>query len=122
MTLDNDKIDEAVLALLLLGRHDDVRAWKGFDWNALSRLHEKGYISDPRGKAKSVVLKKVSSKPSDYWQRCFLKQSNCIAQSRRKFSSCSSGTRRRCPARRAVVEAKNQSRRKTDFFVGKNAT
>jgi hypothetical protein len=56
MTLDNDKIDEAVLALLLLGRHDDVRAWKGFDWNALSRLHEKGFISDPRGKAKSVVF------------------------------------------------------------------
>jgi DNA-binding PadR family transcriptional regulator len=30
--------------------------WKGFDWDALHRLHEKGYITDPRGKAKSVVL------------------------------------------------------------------
>jgi Domain of unknown function (DUF6429) len=36
--------------------HDGVRAWKGFDWDAMQRLHEKGYISDPRGKAKSVVL------------------------------------------------------------------
>lgn len=56
MTLDADKIDETVLALLLLGRHDGARAWKGFDWDAMNRLHEKGYITDPRGKAKSVVF------------------------------------------------------------------
>jgi len=56
MALDNDKIDEAVLALLLLGMHDGTRAWKGFDWDAMNRLHEKGFISDPRGKAKSVVF------------------------------------------------------------------
>jgi hypothetical protein len=56
MTLDVGKIDEAVLALLLLGRVDRARAWKGFDWDALNRLHEKGFISDPRGKAKSVVF------------------------------------------------------------------
>jgi hypothetical protein len=56
MKLDDDKIDEAVLALLLLGRHDGARVWKGFDWDALNRLHEKGFISDPRGKAKSVVF------------------------------------------------------------------
>jgi Domain of unknown function (DUF6429) len=56
MKLDDDKIDEAVLALLLLGRHDGDRAWKGFDWEALNRLYEKGFISDPRGKAKSVVF------------------------------------------------------------------
>lgn len=56
MELDNDKIDDAVLALLLLGLHDGVRAWKGFDWDAMNRLHEKGYISDPRSKAKSVVF------------------------------------------------------------------
>jgi hypothetical protein len=56
MKLDACKIDEAVLALLLLGRHDGARAWKGFDWEAMNRLHEKGFISDPRGKAKSVVF------------------------------------------------------------------
>ena len=33
-----------------------MRAWKGFDWDAMNRLHEKGFISDPRGKAKSVVF------------------------------------------------------------------
>ena len=56
MTLDTDKIDEAVLALLFLTLHDDWRAWKGFDWEALNRLHEKGMIGDPVGKAKSVVF------------------------------------------------------------------
>jgi hypothetical protein len=56
MNLDDDKIDRAVLALLYLGLHDEARAWKGFDWDALSRLHGKGFISNPRGKAKSVVF------------------------------------------------------------------
>ena len=56
MELDSDKIDRAVLALLRLGLHDGYRAWKGFDWDALARLHAKGYISDPVGKAKSVVF------------------------------------------------------------------
>jgi hypothetical protein len=56
MDLDTDKIDDAVLALLVLGLHDGWRAWKGFDWDAMDRLHDKGYISDPKGKAKSVVF------------------------------------------------------------------
>jgi hypothetical protein len=55
-TGDPDKIDEAVLALLLLGRHEDMRLWKGHDWGALDRLHQKGYISNPASKAKSVVF------------------------------------------------------------------
>ena len=56
MTLDNDEIDRAIVALLYLGLHDVDRAWKGFDWEAMNRLHEKGFISDPRGKAKSVAF------------------------------------------------------------------
>jgi hypothetical protein len=56
MSIDNDRIDDVVLALLHLGLHDKCRAWKGFDWDAMNRLHEKGYISDPVGKAKSVVF------------------------------------------------------------------
>jgi len=55
--IDPDKIDEATLALLLLGLHDaHSSVWKSFDWGALDRLHAKGMISDPRSKAKSVVL------------------------------------------------------------------
>ena len=56
MDIDTDRIDEAVLALLYLGLHDDHRAWKGFDWDALDRLHKKGSISNPASKAKSVVF------------------------------------------------------------------
>lgn len=56
VVLDTDRIDDAVLALLVLGLHGGFRAWKGFDWEALSRLHEKGMISDPVGKVKSVAF------------------------------------------------------------------
>ncbi len=53
---DLDRIDEAVLALLAQGLHDGARAWKTFDWDALDRLHAKGLISNPVGRAKSVVF------------------------------------------------------------------
>jgi hypothetical protein len=56
MDIDRDHIDDAVLALLFLGRHDGMRTWKSFDWAAMERLHTKGLISDPVGKAKSVVF------------------------------------------------------------------
>ncbi|EJB07692.1 hypothetical protein Rleg9DRAFT_6710 [Rhizobium leguminosarum bv. trifolii WSM597] len=56
MEMDEDKIDDAVLALLWLTLHDGDRAWKGFDWDAMDRLYQKGLIANPAGKAKSVVL------------------------------------------------------------------
>jgi hypothetical protein len=56
MDVDTDKIDEAVLALLVLTLHDGDRAWKGHDWDAMNRLYRKGMIGNPVGKAKSVVL------------------------------------------------------------------
>ena len=56
MQIDEQKIDEAVLALLYLTLHEGDRAWKSFDWDAMNRLHEKGFISNPVGKAKSVAL------------------------------------------------------------------
>ena len=56
MEIDENRVDDAVLALLRLTLHDGQRAWKGYDWDALGRLHRKGLIWDPVGKAKSVVL------------------------------------------------------------------
>jgi hypothetical protein len=56
MKLDTEKIDRVVLALLHLGLHDDFRAWKSFDWDAMDRLHKKGFISNPVGKTKSVAF------------------------------------------------------------------
>lgn len=65
MRLDFEKIDRAVLALLYLGLHEDRRTWKGFDWDAMNRLHQKGYISDPVGKAKSVVFTEEGLRESE---------------------------------------------------------
>jgi hypothetical protein len=56
MDYKRDKIDDAVLVLLYLAVHEGARVWKSFEWEAMKRLHQKGSISDPRGKAKSVVL------------------------------------------------------------------
>jgi hypothetical protein len=61
MNYDEDKIDEYTLALLYLVVHErqegtGARAWKGFDWDAMNRLHEKGYITNPIGKAKSIGM------------------------------------------------------------------
>ena len=64
MELDTDKIDQAVLALLSLGRHEGYRVWKGFDWAAMNRLHEKGYITDPVSKAHSVLLTEEGARES----------------------------------------------------------
>jgi hypothetical protein len=63
MEIDREKIDEIVLALLFrnswtekCGKINGFRAWNSLDWDALDRLHEKELISNPKGKAKSVVL------------------------------------------------------------------
>lgn len=58
--MNTEKIDEMVLALMHLTTFKEpngiARSWKGHDWDALNRLHEKGCISNPVGKQKSVVL------------------------------------------------------------------
>lgn len=56
MDIDTEKVDAAVLGLLYLTLHQERRAWKSFDWDAMSRLHAKGLTHDPVNKAKSVAL------------------------------------------------------------------
>ncbi|HSD63262.1 MAG TPA: DUF6429 family protein [Ignavibacteriaceae bacterium] len=59
MDYDEEKLDEVVLALLYLTSFKEkfnYRAWKGYDWDTMNRLYEKGFISDPKRKTKSVVL------------------------------------------------------------------
>jgi hypothetical protein len=80
MDFDTDKIDEAVLALLWLTCHDmtehGARAWKGHDWEVMNRLHEKGYIGDPKSKAKSVTLSPEGlQKSRELFQKLFGKKS-----------------------------------------------
>ena len=56
IAINEDKIDDVALAPLYLTLHDGYRAWKGFDWGVLGRLHDKGMIDNPVGKVKSVVF------------------------------------------------------------------
>ena len=58
--IDQEKLAEVALVILYLGSYSEgngpVRAWKGMDWDLTGLLHEKGWISDPVGKQKSVVM------------------------------------------------------------------
>jgi hypothetical protein len=70
MDYDKEKVDEYTLALLYLVTHEreeefGARAWKGFDWDTMNRLHEKGLITNPVGKAKSVGMTEEGFKKSE---------------------------------------------------------
>jgi len=70
MKYDLDKVDDMTLALLYLVSSQQekglgVRAWKGFDWETMNRLHEKGLISNPKTKAMSIVVTDEGYKRSE---------------------------------------------------------
>jgi hypothetical protein len=100
MEYDEDKVDEMVLALLFLTTFEEspyeARAWKGHDWNVLDRLHAKGYISDPRSKAKPVVVTEEGVKQSRArFAKYFGKN---LADGQRCFEAMLEGLRQRtCP-------------------------
>ena len=52
MKYNEKKVDEVVLALLYLTVGNDHRAWKGHDWGALNRLHER---ADRKSKDESKI-------------------------------------------------------------------
>jgi hypothetical protein len=66
--VNQEKLSEAALAILGLTAFRDhhlVRAWKGMDWDLLDVLYQKGWIDDPKGKAKSVVLTDEGARRAD---------------------------------------------------------
>ena len=77
MEIDEEKVDDMVLALLYLTTFEDkpkFRAWKGHNWDALDRLHQKDFISDPATKAKSVILTESGAKRSqELFEKYFTK-------------------------------------------------
>lgn len=77
MEVAEEKVDDMVLALLYLTTFEDkpgLRAWKGHNWDSLDRLHQKGYISDPATKARSVILTEAGAKRSqDLFEKYFTK-------------------------------------------------
>lgn len=56
MKYEQQRIDDAVLALLAAFAADDGHTWKGFDFGVLDRLHERGYINNPVNKNKGIYL------------------------------------------------------------------
>ena len=69
MAYDKDKAAEMALALMYLSswkeKSGDVRTWKGLPWEITDHLFEKGWISDPKGKAKSVRLTEEGARLSE---------------------------------------------------------
>jgi hypothetical protein len=73
-SVDWDAVDRATLALLLLGLHEGRRTWKGFSWDSMDRLHESGMITEPKGKAKSVLFTDEGLKQAqEMFKRLFYK-------------------------------------------------
>lgn len=67
MEYDKDKVDRVVLALLQLTAFDNgygTSAWKSHAWEVLDRLHERGWIADPKNKNQSVVLSAEGARKS----------------------------------------------------------
>ena len=56
MRYDQGKIERAVLALLGALEFENGRVWKRYDFDVMDSLHEKGYITEPRGRQESVYL------------------------------------------------------------------
>jgi len=68
MDIHEEKLEQTVLALLYLNSFQEGsgrRAWKGFPWTVMDALHEKGYISNPATKNKSVWLSVEGAKLSE---------------------------------------------------------
>jgi len=67
MEINAEKLEQTVLALLQMDLSDDSgrRAWKSLPWSVMDSLHQKGYISDPATKNKSVLLTEEGAKLSE---------------------------------------------------------
>ncbi len=65
---DKDKVDEVALALLHLSTFEGelgLKAWKNLDLGILTRLYEKGFISNPITNSKSVAISKEAAEQSE---------------------------------------------------------
>lgn len=56
MKYDMVKVEEALLALLGVFQFENGRVWKRYDFAMMDALHEKGLITEPRGRQESVFL------------------------------------------------------------------
>lgn len=69
---DQEKLAEIGLAMLCLTAGQDrscTRAWKSMDWDVMALMHERGWIGNPVGKAKSVVISEEGIKKAEEFQK-----------------------------------------------------
>mgnify|MGYP003679075177 CR=1 FL=1 len=75
--IDTAKLAEVAQAILCLAAFQDgpcTRAWKGMDWDLMDMLFERGWIHNPKGKAKSVrVTEEGLEKGEQFLQQHFAK-------------------------------------------------
>jgi hypothetical protein len=67
MKYDEDKVDEMVLALMHLTTFREAnghRTWKSHDWEVLDRLHQKGFVGNPKSKVRSVDMSQEGAERS----------------------------------------------------------
>ena len=64
VSYDRERAADLVLALMQLTVHERARTWKSYDWEVMNDLFERGYISDPKSNAKSVVLSEAGMERS----------------------------------------------------------
>ena len=91
MDVDGEKLEQVVLALLHMNSFkegDGRRAWKSLPWAILDSLHEKGYISDPANKNKSVWLTDEGAKLSEeLFEKLFALRGHVAALTRRNLAN-----------------------------------
>jgi len=66
MEINDEKLEQTVLALLQMNLSDNsgIRVWKSLPSSVMDALHEKGCITNPATKAKSVCLTEEGAKLS----------------------------------------------------------
>lgn len=73
MEYDKDQVDEMTMALIFLvttREGEGGRAWKGFDWKILERLHQRGWLAQPQIKSLSL---EITAEGMAKGQECFEK-------------------------------------------------
>lgn len=64
------ELEEMALAVAYVSLHDGARIWKTIDYSITQRWFELGWIDDPRGAAKSMVLTEEGlSRARDAYER-----------------------------------------------------
>ncbi len=105
---DQDKVDEAVLALLYLVLHHpgSYLAWKGFEWATLDRLHAKGLIGDPKHTHTSVALADAGvADAAAVVRRLFRRDGDAREHLRWSRSCCAVGAHPECSTQRVMERA-----------------